>query len=265
MVAKLKPLAPVHHPDDDWSIFYPETDGMPLPDGEHQAPLYREVVYTLENYLKRHPHIAVNGNTFIYYEMNNPRRSVSPDCYVALGVDVDAIMEQNSYVIWRVGKQPDFVLEIASESTARYDERGKRRLYAGIGIGEYWRYDATGGRFYRRPLVGERLVNGEYQEFPLHEEPDGMIWAHSPTLELDLCWENGRLRFYDPVAQVWLRSYPEEQERADFAEARADSAEGLAASEQAGRLVAEARASSAEARIRELEAQLRRQGIDPAG
>ena len=25
-------------------IVYPETDGMPLPDGEYQAPLYRRVV-----------------------------------------------------------------------------------------------------------------------------------------------------------------------------------------------------------------------------
>ena len=28
------------------SIVYPETDGMPLPDGEFQAPLYRRVVGT---------------------------------------------------------------------------------------------------------------------------------------------------------------------------------------------------------------------------
>ena len=250
MVTTPKPLAPVRHPDDDLTIFYPETDGMPLPDGEYQAPLYREVVSTLESYLKlHHPHVAVNGNTFIYYEMNNPRRSVSPDCYVAFGVDVDAIFEQNSYIIWRVGKPPDFVLEIASDSTARYDETGKRDLYARIGAGEYWRYDQTGGRFYRRPLVGERLVNGEYQELPIHEEPDGMIWGHSPTLGLDLCWDHGRLRFYDPIAGIWLRNYQEERERADAAEAQVSEERE--------------RADAAEARLRELEERLRRGGIDP--
>ena len=236
MVAKLKPLAPVRHPDDDLTIFYPETDGLPLPDGEHQAPLYREVVSTLEARLKTQPHVAVNGNTFIYYEMNNPRRFVSPDCYVAFGVDVEAMLEENSYIIWRVGKPPDFVLEIASESAGHYDETGKRALYAVIGVGEYWRYDATGGHFYQRPLVGEQLVNGEYREFPINEEPDGMIWTHSPALGLDLCWDNGRLRFYDPVARVWLLNLDEERERAD----------------------------TAESRVRELEARLRQHGIDPA-
>ena len=278
MVAILKPLAPVRHPDDDWSIFYPETDGMPLPDGEYQAPLYREVVSTLEKYLKQWPHIAVNGNTFIYYEMNNPSRSVSPDCYVAFSVDVDAIMEQNSYVVWRVGKPPDFVLEIASRSTARYDETGKRRLYAAVGVGEYWRYDATGGQFYRRPLVGERLVNGEYVELPLNEEANGLIWAHSPALGLDLCWDDSRLRFYDPAARVWLRNFDEEQERANSAEARADgereranSAEARADEERERANSAEARADEereranfAAARLRELENQLRQHGIDPA-
>ncbi len=29
-------------------IFYPETDGMPLPNGETQAPVYRRVVGTLQ-------------------------------------------------------------------------------------------------------------------------------------------------------------------------------------------------------------------------
>ena len=246
MVAKLKPspLKPVHHPDDDLTIHYPETDGMPLPDGEYQAPLYRDVVSTLEAYLKlHHTNVAVNGDTFIYYEMNNPRRSVSPDCYVSFGVDVDAIMEQNSYIIWRVGKPPDFALEIASESTGRYDDTGKRDLYARIGVGEYWRYDASGGRFYQRSLVGEQLLDGEYQEFPIHEEPDGMIWAHSPTLGLDLCWDDGRLRFYDPDAGEWLQNYAEQIQRADAAEERADAAES---------------------RVHELEERLRRAGIDPS-
>ena len=191
--------------------------------------------------------------------MNNPRRSVSPDCYVAFGVDVDAIIEQNSYLVWRVGKPPDFVLEIASESTGRYDETGKRQLYAQIGMGEYWRYDGTGGTFYQRPLVGERLVDGEYQELPLHEEPDGMIWGHSPALGLDLCWDNGRLHFYDPDAGEWLRNYAE-RERADEAVARADQAVARADEAEARAGDEQRRADAAEARIRELEARLREQG-----
>ena len=250
MVAKPKPLAPVRHPDDDLTIFYPETDGTPLPDGLYQEPLFIEVVSVLDARFSDQPYTLVSGDTFIYYEMNNPRRSVSPDCYVSFGVDVDALMEQNSYLIWRVGKPPDFVLEIGSENTARYDEIGKRELYARIGVGEYWRYDATGGQFYRHPLVGERLVNGEYEELPLHTEPDGMIWGHSPALGLDICWDRGRLRFFDPNTGEWLRNFAEERERANAAVAHLTEERE--------------RAGAAESRIRQLEERLRQAGIDPS-
>ena len=265
MVTTPKPLAPVRHPDDDLTIFYPETDGMPLPDGCYQDPLYRTIVSTVEAYLTQlHTNVAVSVNTFIYYEMNNPRRSVSPDCYVSFGVDVDAIIEQNSYLVWRVGKPPDFVLDIASQSTARYDEAGKRDLYARIGMGEHWRYDQTGGQFYSRPLVGERLVNGEYRELPLHQEPDGMIWGHSPALGLDLCWGDGRLRFYDPNAGVWLRDFGEERERAATAVAQVEEERNRADTAVAQVEEERNRADAAEDRIRQLEGRLRQAGIDPS-
>ena len=66
------------------AIVYPETDGMPLPDGEYQAPLYIRVVGTLRVHFRDVQGARVNGDTFIYYVEGNPRRSVSPDCYVAL-------------------------------------------------------------------------------------------------------------------------------------------------------------------------------------
>ena len=68
------------------SIIYPETDGMPLPDGEYQAPLYRRVVGRLEVHFSGAPGVRVNGDTFIYYVEGYPHRSVSPDCYVVFGL-----------------------------------------------------------------------------------------------------------------------------------------------------------------------------------
>ena len=54
---------------------------------------------------------------------------------------------------------------------------------------------------------------------------------------LDLCWEEGRLRFYDPVTQRYLSTFMEESAaRTQETEAR----------------------SQAEARVRELEEELRR-------
>ena len=214
-------------------IVYPETDGMPLPDGVFQDPLFREIVSTLETHFKDQPNTVVSGNTFIYYEEGNPRRSVSPDCYVAYDSDLELLLSNNTYRLWEMGKPPDFALEIASESTATVDTGSKRDLYARLAIPEYWRYDSTGGEFYGEPLVGEYLADGEYRRLDMHTEPDGRVWAHSPILNLDLWWDDGRLHFWDPMADQWLLNQKEaqaafdaERTRADRERARADALEG---------------------------------------
>ena len=225
------------------SIVYPETDGMPLPDGEFKAPLYVRIVGTLRTHFKDMPGVRVNGNTFIYYVEGDPRRSVSPDCYVVFGLSNDALLSlslegNNTYLLWEVGKVPDLILEIGSKSTATADLGSKRNLYAELGVGEYWRYDATGGEFYGEPLVGERLVDGEYSRVELRHESDDRIWSHSEALNLDLWWVDGELRFWDPVVDRWLLSQEEERDRAE--------------EEQAARLTAESRVAELEAELRRL-------------
>ena len=49
-----------------------------------------------------------------------------PDCVVAFGVDPDAVRNRNGYVIDDVGKPPEVVVEIASESTGKADYTRKR-------------------------------------------------------------------------------------------------------------------------------------------
>ena len=257
-------------------IVYPETDGMPLPDGEYQAPLYIRIVGTLRTFFRDVAGARVNGDTFIYYVQGDPRRFFSPDCYVALGLGeeaIEAIERNNTYLLWEMGKPPDFILEIGSPSTADVDVGSKRELYAEIGVGEYWRYDGTGGDFYGEALVGERLADGEYERLEMRTEEDGSVWCHSAALNLDLWWVDGELRFWDPVGEQWLLSHEEEhdgrleaQERVEverggrlIAEAEAESAQERAESAQArleaerdGRLAAEARASQLEAELRRL-------------
>ncbi len=216
------------------AIIYPDSDGMPLPDGEFQSPLYVNAVGTLRIHFRNVRGARVNGDNFIYYVEGNPRRSVAPDCYVALGLSEKAIASierHNTYLMWEVGKAPDFILEIGSEITASNDLDRKRDLYAGIGVSEYWRYDATGGDFYGEPLVGERLVDGEYRRLAILAEDDERVWGHSAILNLDLWWIDGELRFWDPVAEQWLLTQEEEHD---------------------GRLVAEARVAQLEAKLREL-------------
>ena len=243
------------------AIVYPETDGMPVPDGEFQFPILAKVVNTLGVYFGGVLGARVNGNTFIYYVEGNPRRSVSPDCYVALNLppeSIESIERNNVYLLWEVGKAPDFILEIGSGSTARADLGRKRDLYAELGVSEYWRYDSTGGEFYGEPLVGERLVDGEYVRFEMRVEDDGRVWGHSEALNLDLWWTDGELRFWDSAAGHWLLS--QEEERTGRL-----AAETLAESERAARLAFEERVNAeraarlaAEARLAEMEAELRR-------
>ena len=85
------------------------------------------------------------GAASICYDPNNLNVRVGPDFYFASGVDAPAIERTKLYLPWEAGKPPDFVLEIASESTAEHDVTGKRQIYAEIGVPEYWRFDRSGG------------------------------------------------------------------------------------------------------------------------
>ena len=228
------PFAPnIIRPDPD-----APDDLEPLPDGMYQEPHFTETVQIVRTIFASEPAVLVSGDTPIYYDDAEGRqRIVRPDCYVAFDVDTVAIMRRNGYFMRLVGKPPGFALEIASESTYTEDLGRKRDLYARLGIGEYWRFDATGTEFYGEPLVGEVLADGEYRRLEMRRDDEGRTWGSSPALGMDLCWDDGRLRFYDPVTGQFRRNLTE--------------------SEAALQLEREAR-EAAQARIRQLEEELRR-------
>ena len=160
-----------------------------------------------------------------------------PDLLVAFDVDPSAAINRNGYSIEEHGKPPDFVLEVASATTARNDYTGKRQDYAAFGIPEYWRFDPTGGERYDAPLAGDRLVDGAYQLIDLTRSDDHNLWGHSTVLNLTLCWEDGRLRWWDPATGQYLLTNDEEA---------------------SGRIAEREARLAAEARVRELEAELSR-------
>ena len=86
-------------------------------------------------------------------------------------------------------------------------------------MGEYWRFDHTGGKYHDRPMSGDMLVDGQYEPIPVDRDRDGVIRGHSPTLGLDLCWDDRRLRFYDPAKGEYLLDLLEAEARAEAAEA----------------------------------------------
>ena len=213
--------------------------------------------------------VLICGSGYLRHEAGNDAERLAPDCMVVFGVNPDAIVARNGYVISEVGKPPDFVLEVASRSTGRRDYTVKRAGYAGYGVREYWRFDHTGGRYHDAALAGDRLVNGVYEPITIHEEPDGLKWGHSAVLGLDLCWDEGELRVYDPAAGAYLPTSPElsaqhAAERAArlTAEDRAVAAEDRAAAERAARRAAEAHATGVETELRRLRERLRRLQAD---
>ena len=160
-----------------------------------------------------------------------------PDLLVAFDVDPAAYEASNGYIISEQGKPPDFVLEVASASTADTDIGAKRDDYARMLIPEYWRFDKT-GQYHGTRLAGERLVNGVYQPIDIEELSEDVLQGYSEALGLYLRWERGELGWYDPATGQHIATFDTERARAD--------------AERAARL-------QAEERIRQLEARLSQQ------
>ena len=142
-----------------------------------------------------------------------------PDLLVAFGVDPVAYEASNGYIISEQGKPPDFVLEVASASTANTDIGAKRDDYARMLIPEYWRFDKT-GQYHGTRLAGERLVNGVYEPIDIEELSEDVLQGYSEALGLYLRWERGELGWYDPATGQHIATFDTERARADRAEAR---------------------------------------------
>ena len=167
-----------------------------------------------------------------------------PDLLVLFDSDLALLREQNGYVIDSQGKAPDFVIEVASPTTGRADCTDKRADYERFGVVEYWRFDPSDGEYHDAALAGDRLVDRVYEAIEIEELGEGRFRGYSESLGLYVCWEDGMLRFFDPVTERYLRSHEEDVRRVD--------------EERAGRMAAEARAGTAESRVAELEEELRR-------
>jgi hypothetical protein len=167
-----------------------------------------------------------------------------PDLLVSFNADRAHAFARLGYAMDVHGKPPEFVLEVASVHTALNDYTTKRVGYAAFGVQEYWRFDPTGGERYPAGLAGDRLVDGEYQPTTVAQVEEGEYRGHSEVLNLDLCWEHGQLRWFDPVSQRYLLTHDDDAEGRIAAEAQLDV-------ERQARV-------AAEARVRQLEEELRR-------
>ncbi len=250
------------------------------PDAMGQEQPIHEIVGLLTSRFTdfgQRPDTFLSSNTILCYDPRDLNVRVSPDVYLAFGVDAPAIRQRKLYLPWEVGKPPDWALEIGSASTGREDVGRKRDLYARIGIPEYWRFDPTeAAEYHGQRLAGDRLVAGVYEPIELTTVPDGILKGYSEVLGLRLCWAGGWPRLYDPATDTYLENWREMWDTREAERAAREAAEAQAAVEKADRLAeraarqaAENRAAAeqaaregAEARIRQLEAELRRRRVD---
>ena len=227
-MATAKPVAP----EQASGNIYVERAKLPEPprihDYKHRR--YNSIVdSTLVPHFADRPNVFVGGEGYLCFNTgDHPSTWLVPDCVVAFGVSPEAILLDDCYLIDDVGKPPDFVLEVASRSTGRRDYTVKRDGYARFGVGEYWRFDYTGGRFHDAPLAGDTLVNGRYEPIELADNRPGkmfgMLSGYSAALELYICWDNGRLSFYDPKTDEFLMDAEEMQSALAEAQAERDAA-----------------------------------------
>ena len=234
------------------TIDYPDSDGLPMAESESQFWPILYVGAALDRYYQARDDVYVVGNLLLYYQEGDPGKSVSPDLMVVLGASKHI---RSSYRLWEEPKAPDFVLEIASESTHRIDRGEKRDLYAGMGVVEYWQYDPV-GTYLDPPLLGFRLVEeGRYLPISATVQEGGMLALRSEVLGLELHLTPGApvreaLHFYDPLRGEYLRTYREADQAREEAERGRDE-------EAQARREAEARLLEEQAARQALEAELR--------
>ena len=214
-------------------------------------------IFVLPDIPEKHPddrtsfrHLAENGNHHhLMQHLGNQETTIVageryitlapgsemryPDLMVVFDSDPVAYERSNGYIISQQRKPPDFVLEIASRTTATLDTTVKRDWYATLEVPEYWRFDET-GEFHGTPLAGDRLVGGAYEAIPIETLEDGVLQGFSAVLNLYVRWEGGELRWHDPATGQEIPTFEQEREARLAAEARVRQLEEELARREAG-------------------------------
>ncbi len=198
----------------DQEAFYPYyEDTVTESDSHFTAITY--LLLALRQHLARRPADWAFANMFVYDQLGNRNRKVSPDVFVAFGCGHHP---RRVFRTWVDGGSPVAVFEVTSRTSRRTDQTTKRVRYAEMGVEEYFLFDPLGEylrgqlRVYRRdnqdlvPVV----TRGRYL---------------SQLLGLELVVENELLRLVDPVSRVPYLTQAESFAANEAAVRRADALE----------------------------------------
>jgi Uma2 family endonuclease len=157
---------------------FPDEDGRPMGDTDFHSEALILLRQALEDYLAGKGGWYVASNLILYWDYHNPNNRRDPDVLVARGVGSH---RRRSFRVWEEGTLPCVLFEIASRKTWREDVGEKRRLYAEIGIPEYFIFDPE-ARYIDPPLQGFRRRKGVY--VPMKGARDGSLVSRELGLRL---------------------------------------------------------------------------------
>ncbi len=247
------PAAAAREPED---VEYPE--GNWIAQSIWHGKAVSQATVALDNHFRNRDNVLVAMELLVYYEPGNNKVCLQPDLQVVFGVQRG---NRSSYKVWEEGKAADFVLEVASPSTADKDSRHKAQEYARIGVLEYWRLDPTGSLL-APPLEGWEANGGSYN--PVQPVARGARggWLRSRALGLELRSQRQDgatvLVFRDPrTGEEFDGVLGESERRRRAAEERA-SAEAKRASAEAKLRQSAEELATAEAKRASAEAERRR-------
>lgn len=149
--------------------------------------------------------VYVGINQLVYYSEGVKPKRVAVDIFVSFDVPS---YPRDIYRIAEEGKPPDWVIEVASPSTFKYDVEGKKDLYEAMGVGEYWVYDPQGWMHNPR-LQGWVLEPGGYRELVDMERPGLVVTLSSEVLGLEFHFDGVDLRMWDPAKQSYFLTLDE--------------------------------------------------------
>jgi Uma2 family endonuclease len=184
---------------------YPSGDGKPMAETDWHRDLMLLLIEVLRGFFAGQ-RVYVSGNLLVFYEEGNRRRHVSPDVFVARGVEN---RPRPNYLVWEEARGPEVVVELTSSSTRREDAGAKRQLYQDVlRVKEYFLFDPRADWLDPR-LQGLRLRKGAYH--PIRPRR-GRLPSQVLGLHLEPAGE--MLRLWDPASEAWLPT-PEERRAED--------------------------------------------------
>lgn len=197
---------------------YPDSDGKPMGETGFHVIALLYVFNALREYFAGRDDIYVAGDMFLYYEEGNPRACKGPDVMFIRGVSGNH--ERRSFRTWEEGVAPSVIFEMTSSGSKTEDQIEKPRVYAQLGIAEYFLFDPEGDYLDPR-LQGFRLSGKGY--VPIRPDAEGRLI--SQELKMAVVAERYLPRLIELESGLPMQTWVEQAADAREARRLADLAE----------------------------------------